>query len=125
MTDGNTRPPHAIARALERYGLKLTTDDLRQIALECETGRGRLAYLRYGAERHAMIYHQKAIVVIYKPNLGPSNLASSHKGAGSVITILPRGAALAGNEYSPATKFKRFIAGNNKPPKSRRIRKGY
>lgn len=122
---GGTRQPHPIARAFERYGLKLTTDDLRQIALECATGRGRLAFLRDGAERHAMIYHGKAIVVIYKPNLGPSNLASPHRGAGSVITVLPREAALAGNDYSPATRFKRFIAGNNKPPRTRRIRKGY
>jgi hypothetical protein len=126
MTDtGDTRQPHPIARALERYGLKLTNADLREIALECATGRGRLSYLRDGAEKHAMIYHNKAIVVIYKPNLGPSNLASPHKGAGTVITVLPREAALAGNDHSPATRFKRFIAGNNKSPKSRRIRKGF
>lgn len=126
MSDtGEPRQPHAITRALERYGLKLVKDDLRKIALECADGRGRLAYLKGGIERHAMIYNHKAIVVLYKPFLGPSNLASAHRGAGTVITVLPREAALAGNFRSPATRFKRFIAGNNKPPKSRRIRKGY
>lgn len=102
---------HAITRAFERYGLKLTTEDLRALALMCAEGRGRLAKLPNGSERHLVEYCKIPMVVVYQPYLGPSNLASPHKGAGTIVTVLPQEAALAGKAHSsPATRSKSWNA---------------
>lgn len=81
---------HAMSRALERYGLKLSYSDMTDIAASCAQGYGRLAILQGGIERHLVECHGKTIVVIYKP---PSQGARFEKG--DVITILPKEAALA------------------------------
>lgn len=120
------RVPHAIQRAYERYGIKLSSDDLRQIAIACAEGKGCLSkYRRDGTERHAVMVHGRALVIVYRPRLEAADLSHPHRGAGSVITILPQEAALAGNQGSIATKFKRGSGQKKKPSRATRARRGY
>lgn len=116
--------PHAIVRARQRYGLKLSTDDLRVIALQCAEGSCRLAYLPNGRERHLVEVHGRALVVVYRPHLGVSSLNTPHQGAGSIITILPRESVIAGAARSPASHFKSRKITDYKRPKKRRQREG-
>jgi hypothetical protein len=89
--------PHAVNRALERYGLRLTHDDLDTLCQECMKGYGRLSYLPDGKERHILLCHTKAVVVVYStPTL--------HLPKGKIVTVLPPEAAFPGSRSSPATK---------------------
>lgn len=91
--------PHSIKRALERYGLKLSLDDLNNIASECQKGYGRLSFLPDGKERHLAMIHGKAVVLIYAPYDGEKVFQKM----GRVITVLPPEAAMPGSRSSPAT----------------------
>lgn len=104
------RVPHAINRALERYGIKLTHKDLADLCAECLKGYGRLAYLPDGKERHLLMHSGKAIVVVFKPYDGKSVLQKE----GRIITVLPRSAASPGAKGSPATAVNKK---RMKPPK--------
>lgn len=114
-------PPHAVSRALERYGLKLTHGDMYDLCLECQKGYGRLSFLPDGKERHLLMAHNKAIVVVYAPFDGQR----VHQKEGRIITILPKEAASPGAKSSVATKPNKFrMRPNSKPPKKSR-KKGY
>lgn len=117
--------PHAIERALQRYGLKLTVADLRLIAFKCFDGYGRLKYMPNDTEKHLISYMGKNLVVIYKPHFGTTNLASPFQSPGTILTILPPGSAYAGDERSPATKFKAMRGNKPKLPKKRRQHVGH
>lgn len=86
--------PHAINRALERYGLKLTTFDLVNLSMECQKGYGRVCFLDGGRERHILMCHGKAVVAVYEPYTGPKGRVR-HK-HGLIITLLPPSAVVAG-----------------------------
>lgn len=112
-----TYVPHAINRALERYGLKLTTSDLIDMTDQCKQGTGRLSYLPDGKERHLLFCHGKAVVVIYAPESGRH---------GKIVTVLPKEAAMPGSITSPATKPNRQRARpRGKAPRKARQQRGY
>lgn len=96
MTDNkHAKIPHAIERALERYGLKLSHGDLDDLARECMKGYGRLRYMQDGKERHIVAVHDKAVVVIYAPPgmHDPTHSAPKINPHGTIITVLPPEAA--------------------------------
>ena len=110
---------HAIDRALERYGLKLTEGDMLDLCRQCQTGYGRLSFNSDGKERHLVESQKKVLVVIY----APPTTANKH---GRIITVLPPEAAtskssssLAGFRNSQRLKPKARL------PKKNRQRKGY
>lgn len=115
---------HAANRALERYGLKINSDDLRSMAEACSTGQSlKLANLPRDQERHALMVHGKAVVVVFAPYLGPTNLLRPVHGR--IITVLPREAASPGSKSSPATAYKAMrVSPIKKLPKKKR-KKGF
>lgn len=116
--------PHAINRALERYGLKLTHDDLINLCHECMKGYGRLSFLPDGKERHILLCHAKAVIVVYAPYDGPyGRVKQAH---GKIITVLPPEAATSRSEHSPAKIYnKGRFRPRKKPPKKLRQQKQY
>lgn len=113
--------PHAISRALERYGLKLSHSDIMDLCMECQKGYGRLSYLPDGKERHLLMSHGKAIVVVYARFDG----GRVQQREGKIVTILPKEAASPGAKSSVATKPNKFrMRPTNKRPKKAR-QKGY
>lgn len=118
MTNGYI--PHAIQRAMERYGLKLTHGDLVDLCRACMIGNGRLSFLPDGKERHIANLHGKVVVVVYAPYDGPYGNKPKE---GKVVTILPREAALKGAKSSFATKPNGFrMRPKKKVPKKSRQR---
>lgn len=112
--------PHAITRALERYGLKINYSDLFEMCQQCKVGYGRLTYLPDGKERHLVSCQGKVMVAIYAP---PD---VSHIPQGRIITILPQSEAMPKARGSPATKYRaRRARPSVKLPKKNRQRKGY
>ena len=115
--------PHAASRALERYRLKLTVMDLRAMAEACATGKSmKLANLPRDKERHALMVHGKAVVVVFAPYMGPSYLERPFHGR--IITVLPREAASPGASSSPASSVRQRLRPLQKLPKKRR-KKGF
>ena len=92
--------PHAINRALERYKLKLTHSDLLDLCMECQKGYGRLSRMPDGSERHILLCHQRAVVVVYAPYDG-NRVTAKH---GRIITVLPPDAATSRSSKSPAVR---------------------
>lgn len=114
--------PHAITRALERYGLKLTHGDLVDLCEECQKGYGRLSCLPDGMERHILLCRGKALVAIYAPYDG----GRVRDKRGKIITILPPDAAYSGSATSPATRANMQRARpRGKPPKKSRQQRGW
>lgn len=114
--------PHSIKRALERYGLRLSLDDLNNIVTECQKGYGRLSYLPDGKERHLVMVHGKAVVLIYAPYDGTTVFQKM----GRVITILPPEAARPGAQSSPATSRNKVrLRPPRRMPRKRRQRGAY
>lgn len=108
--------PHAIERALERYGLKLTFRELDEIALKCAEGYGRSAYIADGKEKHIVTYRGIRLTVIYVPEV---SLSSPH---GRLVTMLPPEAATNQDLYSKgrilrAKRIKPEISLKNFPKK--------
>lgn len=89
-----TRVPHAIERALERYGLKLSLRELDCIAEECGKGYGRLSYMNDRKEKHLVRYRGLSLVVVYVPE------TDIYHTKGRVVTILPPEAATTNDIYS-------------------------
>lgn len=116
--------PHAIPRALERYGVKLNADDLRAMAFQCYEGNGCLRKMENGTEIHIVKMYHKAIVVAYRPSYNTTKLADSTQAPGTIITVLPKEAALSGKSRSPATRSK-SIRAKTRAPKKNRKRRGY
>jgi hypothetical protein len=82
---------HAVERAEERYGLKLSSKDLDTICEECVKGYGRLTKMPDGKERHLIAFQGKPMIVVYAPYTGP--LGSVQRKAGVIVTVLPEDAA--------------------------------
>lgn len=93
--------PHAMSRALERYGLRLSYEDLYDLCLQCMKGDGRLGYMPDGKERHLVLCHGKALVAVYVPYDGET-VFQRH---GRIITLLPREAATPLGKHSRSRKF--------------------
>lgn len=74
---------HAAQRAAERYGLFLTWDDLRTIALICRNGAGCTGRMVGGREYHMVIFAGRVLFVIYRRDC-------PGEPAGIVKTILPQ-----------------------------------
>lgn len=112
---------HALNRALERYGLKLTASDLVDIAMECQRGYGRLRLLPHGKERHLVSCHGKPVVVVYAPPSVPDPTIKSPnpRAYGTIVTILPPEAAMP-NKNSYQHKRIRNYKQPTKPPKKAR-----
>lgn len=106
--------PHAITRALERYGLKLSYDDLLDMCNQCMMGSGRLGYMGDGKERHLVTVHGVALVVVYVPYNGETVFQRT----GRIITILPKEAATPLGRL--ATYRKRRLSPPKKMPKKAR-----
>ena len=114
--------PHAINRALERYRLKLTHDDLIDLCLECQKGHGRLSRMPDGKERHLVLCHQRAVVVVYAPYDG-NMVRQKH---GRILTVLPPDAATSRSVKSPAVRANAERARpRGKPPKKSRQDRGW
>lgn len=73
--------PHAIERALERYGVLLTWADLKRLEDDCKAGRS-LVMQRWpdGGSKNAVLHKDVALVVVIGPD-------------GRIKTVLPRDAA--------------------------------
>lgn len=111
---------HAMERALERYGLKLTHDDVVNMCLQCQVGYGRLSYAGDGKEKHLVECHGKVLVVVYSP---PSSVSPKY---GMIITVLPRENATSRSPTSISKKAKsRRMKPSLRLPKKNRQRKGY
>ncbi len=107
--------PHAIQRAMERYGLKLSYDDLLDLCAECLKGYGRLSYMPDGKERHLLSCHGKPVVVIYAPFDG----VTVHQQMGRIITLLPKEAATNASSKSVTQKYRNTrLVPRKKMPKS-------
>lgn len=78
-SQGAKTAPHAAIRALERYGLKLTSADLGAIAAICKAGGGRTGTLPGNREFHTVIYGDRVLYVVYRRT----------GGRGVVLTCLP------------------------------------
>lgn len=87
--------PHAINRALERYGLKLTYGDLLDLCAQCMKGDGRLGYMPDGKERHLVGCHGRALVAVYIPFDGERVFQKQ----GRIVTLLPPEAASPQGKY--------------------------
>jgi len=65
-------PAHEIAhcaiRALERYGILLTWDDLDAIARRCQCGEGQGATRADGTRYHNVVFGNRVLWVVYKPH---------------------------------------------------------
>lgn len=111
---------HAIDRALERYGLKLSPDDMIDLCRQCMEGYGRLTYLEDGAERHLVSAHGVALVVIYAP---PSITSPKY---GKIITVLPPAEATNKSNRSKIKLQRLPLKGEQKPIKKRKHwKRGY
>ena len=76
-------PTHAADRALERYGIMLTFDDVLDLARRCKRGEGYvLTEHQNGAQRHTLIHGDRVLWVVWMP-------PSSGKPDGVVVTITP------------------------------------
>lgn len=76
---------HAAQRAAERWGLALTWDDLRAIALICKRGSGCSGRQVGGREFHTVIFADRVLNVVYRRHAPPER-------DGVVLTILPKDA---------------------------------
>lgn len=103
--------PHAIERALERYGLRLSFSDLDRISEECAKGYGRLSYMEDQKEKHIVHYLGASLVVVYIPEVDASHPR------GRVVTILPPEAATSSDIYAKSRVLKEVKI---KPAKSLR-----
>lgn len=74
---------HAAQRAAERYGLCLSWDDLRAIALICRNGAGCTGRMAGGREYHMVIFADRVLFVIYRRD-------APGERAGVVLTVLPQ-----------------------------------
>lgn len=92
---------HATTRARERYGLELTDQDLKALALQVENGKTVLLG-KDGAERHLASLNGQALIVLGKRH--------GHRFA--IITVLPKN-----HTDQPRTHRKRR-------PKNRAMRNG-
>ena len=110
--------PHAINRALERYGLKLTHSDLIDLSIECQRGYGRLKLMPQGRERHLVSFHGRALVVVYAPPgvLDPKHAKPQPNPYGTIITVLPQ---IAATSRSPGSYQRKRILNMSSPPKKR------
>lgn len=104
--------PHAISRALERYGLKITYSDLFDMCQQCMAGYGRLSVSTDNTERHMVSCQGKVVVVVYAPPV-PGNRN------GKIITALPK------EDAYPKDRWKQRLRPPRKLPKKNRQRKGY
>lgn len=111
---------HAIDRALERYGLKLTPDDMIDLCLQCQKGYGRLSFTGDGKERHLVESHGKVVVVVYDP---PDATSPKY---GKIITVLPPESATSKSPNSMANaRNSTRLKPKARLPKKNRQRKGY
>ena len=114
---------HTINRALERYGLKLNADDLIAMAKACVDGSSLLlAKLPYNRERHVLMVHGKAVVVVFIPYKKTS--FPGDPVYGRIVTVLPMEAASPGAPSSHATLMRNKLRPPKKTPKKLR-KKGY
>jgi hypothetical protein len=115
-TEGKAHIPHAIRRAEERHGLKLTVPDLWDISHQCKLGYGRMKILRGGAEQHAVFIHGKELIVVWFP----PTYGNHPRPDGVVATILPREAIR--QMYDKHKKSGRKMGPPKKLPKKARQR---
>lgn len=89
---------HAIERARERYGLELTTDNLKAIVSKCSAGKGVLmARLDNGLERYLVQWNGTGLIVL---------LNVSKK---MVVTVLPSSQlGVKTHQASPKNKTRRL-----------------
>lgn len=82
-----TKGHHAIERARQRYGLQLTTADVRAIEAACASARSVVVErFKNGAVKHLLLVRQVAVFAV----IGP---------CGRCFTILPRDAQRPTRRY--------------------------
>lgn len=119
---GGVKIPHAIKRAEERYGLKLTINDLWHIIEQCKLGYGRQKFVTHHsgdpAEQHIVTMHGKRLVVIYRP----PNRDDPKNPNGVVMTILPPHEVRSTHQYLKRKSANGYHVGQKKrmPRKARK-----
>lgn len=74
---------HAAIRAMERYGVELTLEDIRWFARRCLKDEGLLETQADGAQRHTLIHDGRVLWVVYRPP------GEGRPKDGIVVTITP------------------------------------
>ena len=75
---------HAVERALERYGIVIDAEQGAEIARRCGEKRGAVLLSRWGDSERYLVRLGEVIVV-----------AAYNRASGVVVSILPKGAAVA------------------------------
>lgn len=76
--------PHCVGRTRQRYGIVLSPFDVRDLAMRCGDGEGRLETKPDGIAYHALIWGDRILWVVYR-----SRAHGSTRRHGTIVTIMP------------------------------------